>query len=192
MTILEPTHRKKPVSIAAKQWDGTRAGALAIKKWAEQDTGELILEFAGSDDTSAFFVNTLEGKMRISPLDYVIQGVEGEFYSCKPAIFEKTYDSLTLNFEPPNCETCGRPLVPGSGEGWIGTDGKFWHERCLEQGKPKAQVMLTHKGATTEWAIVHQSDGAEIYYHHGVKYSSREEALTDARAWAKSEGWDVE
>lgn len=185
MTILEPTHRKKPVEIVAKQL--TNKNVYELVKWC----GGKAYTKEGEDE-HFIDITTLEGVMTANVGDWIIQGVEGEFYPCKPAIFEKTYDSLTLNFEPPNCETCGRPLVPGSGEGWVGTDGKFWHERCFEQGKPKAQIMLTHKGATTEWAIVHQSDGAEIYYHHGVKYSSREEALTDARAWAKSEGWDVE
>ena len=39
-------------------------------------------------------IYTLEGNMRVSPGDYIIKGVEGEFYPCKPDIFHKTYDIL--------------------------------------------------------------------------------------------------
>ncbi|WP_241153401.1 hypothetical protein [Enterococcus mediterraneensis] len=44
--------------------------------------------------TDSYGIKTLEGVMRISPGDYIIKGVEGEFYSCKPDIFHKTYDIL--------------------------------------------------------------------------------------------------
>lgn len=39
-------------------------------------------------------VDTLEGKMKASPGDYIIKGVQGELYPCKPDIFEKTYDKI--------------------------------------------------------------------------------------------------
>lgn len=39
-----------------------------------------------------YFINTLEGKMRANFGDYIIKGVQGEFYPCKPDIFEKTYE----------------------------------------------------------------------------------------------------
>jgi hypothetical protein len=38
------------------------------------------------------FVNTLEGEMRAEVKDWIIQGVSGEFYPCKPEIFEQTYE----------------------------------------------------------------------------------------------------
>jgi hypothetical protein len=39
-------------------------------------------------------IHTLEGKMTVEWNDFIIQGVNGELYSCKPDIFEKTYDEL--------------------------------------------------------------------------------------------------
>lgn len=39
-------------------------------------------------------VETLEGTMRASVGDYIIKGVNGEFYPCKPDIFEKTYEKV--------------------------------------------------------------------------------------------------
>jgi hypothetical protein len=39
-------------------------------------------------------INTLEGKMKANKGDYIIRGIEGEVYPCKPGIFEKTYDKI--------------------------------------------------------------------------------------------------
>lgn len=39
------------------------------------------------------YITTLEGEMRADPGDWIIRGVEGEFYPCKPDIFAKTYDA---------------------------------------------------------------------------------------------------
>ena len=41
-----------------------------------------------------FFINTLEGNMLVSNGDYIIKGVNGEFYPCKPDIFDKTYEEV--------------------------------------------------------------------------------------------------
>lgn len=40
------------------------------------------------------FIPTLEGNMRANNLDWIIKGVNGEFYPCKPDIFEKTYEEI--------------------------------------------------------------------------------------------------
>lgn len=44
--------------------------------------------------TVRVFIHTLEGDMIVSPGDYVIKGVKGEFYPCKPDIFEQTYEPI--------------------------------------------------------------------------------------------------
>jgi hypothetical protein len=74
---------KKPVIIEAVQWTGDNS--LDIAEFVK-DT-ERKYEFKGD----ALFIHTLEGSMRASKNDYIIKGVEGEFYPCKPEIFEKTY-----------------------------------------------------------------------------------------------------
>lgn len=76
--------RKKPVEVEAKQWwprshenrTGTITGVI------EGDGGELA------------WVNTLEGLLCVRPGDWIIKGVAGEFYPCKPEIFEKTYEPV--------------------------------------------------------------------------------------------------
>ena len=44
--------------------------------------------------TGTALIPTLEGIMRASPLDFIIQGVKGEIYPCKPDIFEATYEPI--------------------------------------------------------------------------------------------------
>lgn len=62
-----------------------------------------IQEFLGGDtivisyedaDNPYMYIETLEGTMKASVGDYIIKGVNGEFYPCKPDIFEKTYEEV--------------------------------------------------------------------------------------------------
>lgn len=76
-------YRKKPAVIEAIQWTGDNANEVAM--FAE---GKAI---AGVFD-KAFCIHTLEGIMKASIGDYIIKGIKGEFYPCKPDIFEKTYE----------------------------------------------------------------------------------------------------
>ena len=78
--------RKKPVVIEAVQWNGTTESfdailALGDIKW---DPGPM--------GSYTFIINTLEGEHIASKGDWIIKGVNGEFYPCKPDIFEKTYE----------------------------------------------------------------------------------------------------
>jgi hypothetical protein len=75
--------RKKPVVVEAIQFMGENVDA--------------IIEFCGSKVKShpvtGVVIITLEGYMTASNLDWIIKDVNGEFYPCKPDIFEKTYES---------------------------------------------------------------------------------------------------
>jgi hypothetical protein len=84
--------RKKPVVIEAVQWDGTYSGVLNIKS---QFTGivDAAISFHIKDDVvSEWRIATLEGSHIVSKGDFVIRGIKGEYYPCKPDIFEKTYE----------------------------------------------------------------------------------------------------
>lgn len=74
--------RKKPVEIEAIQWKGTN-----IEEVCGFYPDAVILE-------NCIIVKTLEGDMRANVGDYIIKGVKGEFYPCKPDIFEATYDKV--------------------------------------------------------------------------------------------------
>lgn len=76
-------YRKKPVVIEAMQWDGENTNQIA--KFCR---GKAILQVF----EKCFHIYTLEGIMKASIGDYIIKGVKGEYYPCKPDIFEMTYE----------------------------------------------------------------------------------------------------
>lgn len=86
--------RKKPVVIEAMSWDGSRPSIEACCRWVNEGAEEPILSyvFTGPDDVSDVRIWTLEGEHLVSPGDWIIKGVAGEFYACKPDIFEATYE----------------------------------------------------------------------------------------------------
>lgn len=81
-----PKFRKKPVVIEAIQWCGWRKDY------------NLLVEFCGRwkirhlPKTSQIEIQTLEGRMLADEGDWIIKGVKGEVYPCKPDIFEQTYE----------------------------------------------------------------------------------------------------
>ena len=85
------SYTKKPVTIKALQWNAT------AQVWDAMTTfiGDSHVMSPGPIGSKSFYIETLEGRMQVSDGDYVIRGVEGEFYPCKPGIFEKTYDEAT-------------------------------------------------------------------------------------------------
>lgn len=98
--MTEPQQfQKKPVKIWAMQWpaeDGGsyayRSAAATIHRWVNDNGGKTTVVTAGEDIYPA--IVTLEGTMRIGYGDFVIRGVQGEFYPCKPDIFAATYDAV--------------------------------------------------------------------------------------------------
>ena len=92
-------YRKLPIVVEAFQYDGDLKGSdgkYYVPDWAVKafEEGQIHYEWIDADTMpSELFVKTLEGKMHVSVGDYVIQGVNGEIYPCKPDIFEKTYVS---------------------------------------------------------------------------------------------------
>jgi len=83
---------KKPVEIEAVHFaDATLATLDKISEFMNQNQ-EIVF-----DDNTAepkIKIETLEGPMYASVGDYIIKGIKGEFYACKPDIFELTYDKV--------------------------------------------------------------------------------------------------
>ena len=73
-----------------------RKKPAVIEAWQNSDENEFPLWVASADigrePGGVILINTLEGVMRAMPGDYIIKGVQGEFYPCKPDIFEATYE----------------------------------------------------------------------------------------------------
>lgn len=91
--------RKKPVVIEAMQFKGfnimgsddfTVDQAIALDRWILERQGDHKCKYVGN----TIIIPTLEGDMTASPGDWIIQGVKGELYPCKPDIFAATYDAV--------------------------------------------------------------------------------------------------
>lgn len=110
-----PKFTKKPVTIEARQWDGTAEGATPLINWIldadgtarfhDSDPGDPNCPNAAyhvthvycptcsfmSVETPYLVIDTLEGRHRADAGDWIVQGVKGEFYPVKPDIFAETY-----------------------------------------------------------------------------------------------------
>ena len=73
-------YRKKPVIIEAMEYTGDNGYDLA-----------LFVGYADRNEKNQFVLDTLEGTMYANPGDFIIKGIKGEFYPCKPDIFWDTY-----------------------------------------------------------------------------------------------------
>jgi hypothetical protein len=81
---------KKPIVIDAERWNGTAIGSTPIINWILRNGGTARYH----DDPPSIAIDTLEGTITASPGDWIIRGVQGEFYPCKPDIFNQTYDGV--------------------------------------------------------------------------------------------------
>lgn len=81
-------YRKKPVVIEATQWF----------KMGDHPAVGMVPDFlaSGARGESSPGIETLEGKLCVTPGDWIITGVKGEHYPCKPDIFEATYEPVAL------------------------------------------------------------------------------------------------
>lgn len=86
-------YRKRPVVVDAMQWTGLNLEE--VKEFVGEALTYDILDTAwevGKGRPHVFMkIKTLEGDMEVSEKDFIIKGVNGEFYPCKPDIFQKTY-----------------------------------------------------------------------------------------------------
>lgn len=85
--------RKKPVVIEAMKFDGSLNGSKECAAWCG---GRANYDPKPSDPTDVFVsvsIPTLEGVMTATGGDFIIKGVQGEFYPCKPDIFAATYEA---------------------------------------------------------------------------------------------------
>lgn len=86
-------YRKRPVVVEAVKWAGTEESANEIISWAtEHDGGLYYARYTSAGGGDVLVVSTLEGDMRARPGDYIIRGVQNEFYPCAADIFEQTYE----------------------------------------------------------------------------------------------------
>ena len=88
-------YRKKPVEVEAIQWTGN---ASEVKKFCgskcSYNVNDSAWQVGKGVPHEELIIHTLEGDMKASRNDYIIKGINGEIYPCKPDIFEKTYEKV--------------------------------------------------------------------------------------------------
>lgn len=96
--MAEPlTYRKKPVEVQAMLFDGDTADLHNVYLWVERHIGS-IESYAQQPGLAIdpadgmLVIRTLEGDMKAQRGDWIIRGVQGEVYPCKPEIFAATYE----------------------------------------------------------------------------------------------------
>lgn len=93
-------YQKKPVVIEAFQYDGDLRGsdgAYYVPEWAVEAYEKGVMHYGAlrlDEPPCELFIDTLEGTHHVSVGDYVIKGIKGELYPCKPDIFEESYEPV--------------------------------------------------------------------------------------------------
>jgi hypothetical protein len=93
-----PMYRKRPVVIEARQLGHGYDEDIAIAHWSgartvgEEDDADGQDAGSGAASQTLMVITTKEGEMRASAGDWIIKGTQGEFYPCKPEIFQEIYE----------------------------------------------------------------------------------------------------
>lgn len=87
---MKATYRKKPVKVGALQFLEETYDELDA--WLADELGRGKFMFLVSPNRMSLHIETLEGTMLVEPGDWIIRGVQGEFYPCKPDIFKAMYE----------------------------------------------------------------------------------------------------
>jgi len=91
--------RKRPVVVEAWQWDGEplREGD---PDWVAEATEPVFIVGLSGCGMVGMTINTLEGKLKVRPNDWIIRGIKGEVYSCRADIFAETHEPAMLQAAP--------------------------------------------------------------------------------------------
>lgn len=86
-------YRKRPIVIDAIQFTGDYEKIFKwVGQWHDEDDGPGMWESKDGLPEKGLIIDTLEGELRADKNDWIIKGIKGEFYPCKPDIFEQTYE----------------------------------------------------------------------------------------------------
>lgn len=161
MSAIKAT--KRPIEIEAMQYDGLNAAEVVdwIDSFDREAGGSVVAYGLGVDGTQPILrIQTLEGDMIVSIGDYVIRGVAGEFYPCKPDIWDKTYiagNDYAEVYRADNGEWAWRRRDGGNYKvlGWTGETHQTasYAVEAAIKNSGVARVVLIHDGEPVEWSI---------------------------------------
>lgn len=192
---------KKPVTIAAIQWTGKNLREVIAFTDGPPDTRtthagmawEAYTDLVARDGLKIY---TLEGKMLASPGDWIIRGVKGEYYPCKPDIFEATYSPAALaagqataaqagEYPALVCDYCGALTPdPWHSSGMLhGKMSKHIHscDACAARGAQDTREQLTPERVKE---IVRGAG----YDQHGIPDTEREAFINGLRHGEQAHG----
>jgi hypothetical protein len=157
---------KKPIKVNFYEWDGNKTGLLL---WADQvgyEKDRYLFEFEdphGVQKDIRCFIKTLEGNHLCCPGDIIIQGINGEYYSCKREIFYETYNIIRLA----DHRTFGTTIIvsafPGCGKSY-----------CTQYGKN----LIIHDSDSSKFHFLDEKgesnpDWPNNYIQHIIRLKSR-------------------
>lgn len=143
--------RKKPVVIEAIQYNGHNSADI------HEFCGNVALQPVLPIGVMPYMeIITLEGKMKAIPSDWIIKGVNGEYYPCKPDIFDKTYDLVGCENMPVINLSFGKALEAAkrgdkiAREGWNGK-GMFVYYVPANEYKTTTEIAKKEFGETVKY-----------------------------------------
>lgn len=150
-------YRKKPVAIQAIQWTGENLCEVINftgkhPRWSEWFATWEDYEARVRADGGIFKIITLEGAMEATPGDWIIRGVKGEHYPCKPDIFAATYEPTAPTAQPDAerplswdevHESVAQPAATGTPLDWA--DQKDWADLSAELAEARAESAQRRK-----------------------------------------------
>jgi hypothetical protein len=157
-----PKFRKKPVVIEAVQWTGFNFTESEAFMGEPAGHGRYDSPPLGA---SKRLISTLEGEMAASPGDWIIKGIKGEFYPCRPDIFAATYEPVE-SIE--DCDACR-----GTGLS-VAADQVGVCPRCYRG----ANRMIDHTDVTIEQALANLCPYCFYQESPAVAWKRRQDALT--------------
>lgn len=148
---------KKPVAIECFKYDGdlkNSNGEYYVPEWAVEAEKNGTIFFKGQGE---MYIKTLEGDHHASVGDYIIRGVNGELYPCKPDIFEKTYD------------ICGDNANDSHNFGWALEQLKNGKKVQRKGWNGKGMFLTLQEGSTVKGELMRNVPAKEFYGNQEVR-----------------------
>ena len=183
MTTTPQRFTKRPVTIEAIKYD--EHDPTPVIEWIRDNDGSAWLEtrIATASRPAVIAIETLEGTMNAQPGDWIIRGVQGEFYPCKPDIFEATYQPARGGFIAPHVSEETREAIQEQLRDYILPQS--WADAVTAEHDARRGTLRDALDATT---YEDQPGHVTIYpYRTGEHVEGEQDEPTDAEVQAAGE-----